>query len=182
MGWTSSCKPFFPWNIKIIQISLQWYIMNTTHQDYLGNIHASDPKNPHKYQIISNYELRICKWEWNWMHFCHVPNGPKVLEAELDEDSGSNPCRWRGAEKRKAKPLKWIETSCHVIQHFMPWKVNLLRWVSTLPKANLFDILWGNVICKGRGNGQIQFQIHLYSGTGVPDSGTCVGGLSARHE
>lgn len=29
--------------------------MNTTHQDNLGNIHASDPTNPPKYQIM-NYE------------------------------------------------------------------------------------------------------------------------------
>lgn len=24
---------------------------------------------------------------------------PQVSEAELDEDSGSNPCRWRGANR-----------------------------------------------------------------------------------
>lgn len=45
------------------------------------------------------------------MHFCHIPNGPKVLEAELDEDSGSNPCHWRGAEKQNL----WNGLKCHVI-------------------------------------------------------------------
>jgi len=76
--------------------------------------------------------------------------------------------------KSETSEMDWNVMSYHVIQHFMPWKVNLLRWVSTLPKANFYDILWGNVICKGRGNGRIQFQIHLYSGVEVPDSGTCV--------
>lgn len=51
------------------------------------------------------------------MHFCYVP---KVLEAELDEDSGSNPCRWRGAEKRNLwNGLKRHVISCHSAFHAM---------------------------------------------------------------
>ena len=53
--------------------------------------------------------------------------------------------------KSETSEMDWNVMSYHIIQHVMPWKVNLLRWVSTLPKANLFDILWGNVICKGIG-------------------------------
>lgn len=39
----------------------------------------------------------------------------------------------------KAKPLKWIETSCHIMSFSISCHEKstfLMRWVSTLPKAN----------------------------------------------